>query len=276
MKPKNVEGWLNIAHERLKIAGVKSGKLDAELILARVLKIKRTQLHAHPFRKLSKQQIFHANNWLKKREKRIPLAYIFGQKEFFGRNFKVNSSVLVPRSETENLIELYQKIACPDDFILEVGTGSGIIAITAKLENPLAQVVASDISKEALSVAYENSKKLGTKVEFFESDLLEQIPEEILESTTVLVANLPYVNRDWIDFKAQNELHHEPQIALYAEDKGLTLIKKLIYQTSNLPQIKYLILEADPEQFEEIEKLANTQNFTQKEVQDYAILFEKS
>lgn len=277
MKPKTVEDWLKFASEKLTKAEIPSAKLDAELILAKVLEIERIKLHSHPFRKLSRQQIFHANNFLNKRTKRVPLAYIFNEKEFFGRNFYVNKNVLVPRPETENIIEIVRKIAKSGDTILDVGTGSGAIPVSLKAElGDEIEVLASDISLSALAVANLNSKKLlNQEIELFESDLLDKIQEETLSKITIITANLPYVDRDWIDFSKENELHHEPEIALYAEENGLALIKKLIQQTEKCPRINFLILEADPEQFEEIELFAKEYGFSKKEVQDYIIVLSK-
>lgn len=277
MKPKTVEDWLKFASQKLTKAEIPSAKLDAELILAKVLEIERTKLHSHPFRKLSRQQIFHANNFLNKRAKRIPLAYIFNEKEFFGRKFYVNKDVLVPRPETENIIEIVKKIAKSGDTILDVGTGSGTIPVSLKAElGDEIEVLASDISPPALAVANLNSKKLlNQEIELFESDLLDKIPEETLSKITIITANLPYVDRNWIDFSKENELHHEPEIALYAEENGLALIKKLIQQTKKCPRINFLILEADPEQFEEIEIFAKNFGFSKKEILDYTICFKK-
>jgi release factor glutamine methyltransferase len=278
MKPKTVEDWLKFASEKLIKAETSSAKLDAELILAKVLRTERTKLHSHPFRKLSRQQIFHANNFLNKRAKRVPLAYIFNEKEFFDRNFYVNENVLVPRPETENIIEIVKKIAKSSDTILDVGTGSGVVPVSLKAElGDKIEVLASDISLPALAVANLNSKKiLNQEIELFESDLLDKIPEETLSKITTITANLPYIDRDWIDFSKENELHHEPEIALYAEKNGLSLIKKLIQQTEKCPRIKFLILEADPTQFDEIEKNANNHNFARIESLDHIIVFKKN
>lgn len=273
---KTIEEWLKLAESRLKEVDIKSARLDAELILAGVFGAERTYLHTHPKKKISKKREFHANNWLKKREKRIPLAYIFGQKDFFGRNFKVTPDVLVPRPETENMIGLYKKIMQPNDVILDIGTGSGVIAITTKLENPNSQVIASDISELAINVARKNAKNLGAKIEFLKSDLTEDIPQNILEKVNIITANLPYVDKTWVDSATQNELHHEPQIALYASDNGLELIKKLIQQCQKkCPNLKYLLLEADPEQFEAVENEARLNGFKIGERQDYIISLKK-
>ena len=274
---ENVKSWLQSASQKLKNAEITSADLDAELILARVLDTERTTLHAYPNRRLTRQQVFHANNWLNKRLNRVPLAYIFHEKEFFGRKFYINESVLVPRPETEALIEVTKELTQNDDKILDVGTGSGIIPATLKLELPkTVEIFASDISLHALAVANLNIKRLTSKeIQLFESNLLDKIPSEILSQITILTANLPYVDRNWVNFEAQNELHHEPQIALYAEKNGLELIFSLLEQAQFLPNLRTIILEADPQQFEQIEQKAAQLGFQKIKSKDYIIAFSK-
>lgn len=276
---KTVRSWLKIAKEKLSAAEITSARLDAELILSVVLKTERIKLHAFPERKLTKQQVFHANNLLNKRLKRYPMAYILGEKEFYGRTFKVSSDVLIPRPESESLIDLYKKFIQPNNTLLDVGTGSGILAITCALEaakiNLEISILASDIQQKILALAEKNAKNLGAEIEFFKSDLLENIPPEKLEAVNIIIANLPYVDRDWIDFSRENELHFEPQVALYSEENGLLLIKKLIHQTKNLPNLKYLILEADPEQHQKIIDFAEIYGFSHQETQGYGLVLAK-
>lgn len=274
---ENVKSWLQSASQKLKNAEIASADLDAELILARILDTERTTLHAYPNRRLTRQQVFHANNWLNKRLKRIPLAYIFHEKEFFGRKFYINKSVLVPRPETETLIEVTKELAQNEDKILDIGTGSGIIPATLKLELlKTVEIFASDISLHALAVANLNIKRLTSKeIQLFESNLLDKIPSEILSQITILTANLPYVDRNWVNFEAQNELHHEPQIALYAEKNGLELIFSLLEQAQFLPNLRIIILEADPQQFEQIEQKAAQLGFQKIKSKDYIIAFSK-
>lgn len=274
---ENVKSWLQSASQKLKNAEIASADLDAELILARVLDTERTTLHAYPNRRLTRQQVFHANNWLNKRLNRVPLAYIFHEKEFFGRKFYINESVLVPRPETETLIEVTKELTQNDDKILDIGTGSGIIPATLKLELPkTVEIFASDISLHALAVANLNIKRLTSKeIQLFESNLLDKIPSEILSQITILTANLPYVDRNWVNFEAQNELHHEPQIALYAEKNGLELIFSLLEQAQFLPNLRTIILEADPQQFEQIEQKAAQLGFQKIKSKDYIIAFLK-
>ncbi len=193
-----------------------------------------------------------------------PKAYIDGVVNFYGRDFLVNSSVLIPRPETEAAVDLVLSLAgrtylpgvvvpaavLPEKpRILDVGTGSGCIGITLSLELEDAVVKIVDISAEALAVAEKNSKRLGGNVEIIKSDLLGSVSGDF----DVIVANLPYVDKNWawLDKKA---LSFEPSLALYAEDGGLEIIFRLLEQA--VARTKYLIIEADPSQHERIIKKA--------------------
>lgn len=277
-KVTTVDNWLKLAKNKLKEAQISSYSLDSELIVCNILKVDRTTVLAYPKRKLTKQNIFHANHFLKRRLQHEPLAYILGFKEFYGRNFKVNSSVLVPRPETEEIIEqLKNNLTNNNETLLDVGTGSGILAVTIakEFQNKNIKVYASDISKDALAVAKDNAMLHNANISFIKSNLLENIEQNILNEVTILVANLPYVNKNWINQKKPNELHYEPQIALYSEKEGLELIEKLLNTTNKIPNLKYLILEADPEQFYKIEKIAQENNLKKIIQKNYTIIFKK-
>ena len=201
-------------------------------------------------------------------------------KDFYGREFVINSDVLVPRPETEQMIDTVLNLVgkpylpgvkpgeavLPEDLtILDVGTGSGCVAVTLKLELPEATVVASDISEKALEVARENAKRLRAEVEFVQANLMDGIEIQ----PDLVVANLPYVdeNWEWIDKEA---LSKEPSIALYAEDGGLALIYRLIDQVSERC-IKHLVLEADPCQHERIENYAKKKGLTLCETRGFIL-----
>lgn len=203
---------------------------------------------------------------------------------FYGREFLITPEVLIPRPETEMLVDavliLAGKAYLPGVIparpklpkncrILEVGTGSGCIAVSLALELPEVKIAASDVSSEALRVARENAARLGAKVEFVQSDLMMDVRGDF----NVVVANLPYVdeNWEWIDKKA---LSKEPRLALYAEDGGLELIKKLIDQASER-KIPFLILEADPCQHERIMNYAGERGYSLLETREFGLVFEK-
>ncbi len=277
-KVTTIDNWLKLAKNKLKEAQISSYSLDSELILCNILKVDRTTILAYPKRKLTKQNIFHANHFLKRRLQHEPLAYILGFKEFYGRNFKVNSSVLVPRPETEEIIEqLKNNLVNNNEALLDIGTGSGILAVTIakEFQNKNIKAYASDISKDALVVAKDNATMHNANISFIKSNLLENIEQNILNEVTILVTNLPYVNKNWINQKEPNELHYEPQIALYSEKEGLELIEKLLNTTNKIPNLKYLILEADPEQFCKIEKIAQENNLKKMVQKNYTIVFKK-
>ena len=202
------------------------------------------------------------------------------QVDFYGREFVINSDVLIPRPETEMVVDAVLnlvgkpylagvkpgKAVLPEDLtVLDVGTGSGCIAITLKLELPKATVVATDVSRKALTVARRNAERLGPKIEFRQADLLDGTTAQ----PDLVVANLPYVdeNWDWIDKKA---LSKEPSLALYAEDGGLRLIKRLIRQVAE-KRIKHLVLEADPCQHERIKEYAGKKGLTVNETRGFIL-----
>ena len=209
-------------------------------------------------------------------------AYKKGFQDFYGRDFIVTPDVLVPRPETESIIDIVKSLAgkpilpgvkapkakiTEDSSILDIGTGSGCIAITLKKELPLAKVTGADINESALEIAGKNAKNLDADVKFIQSNLLKDITDDY----DIVIANLPYVDPEW-DWLDKEALSIEPEIALYAEDHGLALIKKLIDQIkTDLP--KYLILEADPCQHEEIIKYAAKNGLLHLETRGFAILF---
>ena len=205
---------------------------------------------------------------------------------FYGRNFLVTKDVLIPRPESEMIIDAVLNLAgkpylpgvkpsenkLPEHpKILDVGTGSGCLAITLKLELPEAEVSALDISEKALKIATKNAENLGARVyPLIISDLLANVnftPDTIPD---VVVANLPYVDRTWDWLKL--DLEKEPEIALFAEDSGLYLIKKLIRELKNA-KIKYLILEADPCQHEAIKKYAPDYHLKHIETRGFILVF---
>lgn len=263
------------------------------------LTLDRSYLVAHGEEELSAEMLAKLEVALERRARGEPLAYIVGEKEFYGRNFRVDSRVLIPRPETEVLVDLVRERvqgAARDsrrfatDFatvsrqsvgrqetsagrILEIGTGSGCLAVTLALELPEAEVVATDVSAEALMVARENAERLGVaarvgerrsgaparsdvgaRVEFRQADLLVGLAGEF----EVLVANLPYVdaNWEWLDRKS---LDYEPAGALYSERNGLAHYARLLAQLGAAKakvRARWLVLEADPCQQEELARLA--------------------
>lgn len=247
----NLNLWLKQVTER-EVDRI--SRLDAELILANQLGVERVDLHAHPERELNDAELTRADDDVARRLAGEPIAYILGYKEFFGRKFTVDRGVLVPRPETEALVETIVELN--PKRVLDVGTGSGVIAISIALELPEVEVVALDISPEALLVAQDNAKKLGaTSISFLQSNLFEGLKRGDMGPFDVIVANLPYVDRSW-EWSSQG-LDHEPEEALYANDGGLEIIKKLMLGvTEYLSKNGRVVLEADASQHEKIREYA--------------------
>jgi len=244
-----INDWLKSATDQLKLRGIDSPRLDAEIILAHTLKKDRTYLHAQPDQTIELRDEEIANARLDLRLDRMPIAYIVGFKEFFGRRFKVTTATLIPRPESEDIVSAVKSLVEENlelfqtqHELIDVGTGSGCLGITLKLELPGFDVTLSDISQPALNVARQNAKILGAEVRTLKSNLLDDYPLK----ADFIVANLPYVDLAW---ERSPETDHEPATALFADNGGIEIIIKLIAQAkSNLKSNGYLILEADPEQ----------------------------
>lgn len=269
--------WLRIAAQQLHDAGIPSARLDAELLLAHTIRKPRTWLHGHNNDPLEPRQLEIARARLDLRLDRVPVAYIIGHKEFYGRAFKVTTATLIPRPESEVLIELLDEALPKNERLIverplrlvDVGTGSGCLGITAKLEHPELEVTLSDMSRHALNVAEDNANSLHAAVEFLQSDLLTSYPF----SADILIANLPYVDPEW---DRSPETRHEPDTALFAPNHGLALIFDLLAQTKEkLTRGGTLILEADPEQHAAIIKEATTYGLVLHAQRDYGLLFDK-
>lgn len=224
-----------------------SPRVDAELLLAHVLKNSTTYLFTHPKNPLDRFSGFSLNEWryrrlIQKRKRGVPVAYLVGHKEFYALDFEVNDSVLVPRPDTEILvecvIETIQGLRKQDSgislLLVDVGTGSGCIPISVLKNVPGLNAVATDISRSALSVAKENAKKhsVASRIRFFKSDLLNKVPARSLENhEVVLTANLPYLPDK---MEAKPELGFEPSIALYAGADGMDVYRRLMGQIETL------------------------------------------
>lgn len=276
--PPLVRDWLDQAVRLLSEAEITSTRLDAELLLAHTLRKPRTWLHSHGEDPLNERQLEIANARLDLRLDHVPVAYIIGHKEFYGNTFKVTTATLIPRPESEALIELLKKIAPQQPLpgissqplrLVDVGAGSGNLGITAKLLYPHLSVTLVDTSRHALTVAEENAEGLGADVDLLQSDLLSSYPFV----ADIIVANLPYVDPAW---ERSPETNHEPSSALFAANNGLAFIFDLIAQTKEkLIRGGHLILEADPEQHEAIKKEAANYGLILQEVDDYGLLFNK-
>ena len=234
-----------------------TAQLDAELLVAHVMGHDRTWLVGHRDDALTPTQVSHLTDLVAQRQRGIPLAYITGSKEFYGRSFIVTPDVLIPRPDSESIVEaaITAISPIPKPRVLEVGTGSGCIAITIALECPNATVRATDISPAALQITQKNATQLGANdcITFAQQDLLTNESGQY----DLLVANLPYVPTHWLtdDNKKQYSLVTEPELALHGGDDGMDIIKRFLEQFAAHPVSDQLILEHGDGQSVRVKKL---------------------
>ena len=254
----SIADFLAISTKTLSNAGIASARLDSELILAHILRRSREWLLAHDATALTQPQQRQARQLLLQRTRHQPIAYLTGKRDFYGHSFLVNEQVLVPRPESEVILAMLDELAQDHHLrtVLDVGTGSGCLAISIKLAHPDLAVSACDISESALPVARLNAVRLlpsSQQVKFYQSDLLSDLP--VGSQFDLIVANLPYLSPGQDGLSP--ELAYEPAIALYADDDGLSLIKQLITTApARLTPGGYLLLEMDTDQIETVANYA--------------------
>lgn len=248
-----VEQWLRKSTDALKGAGIETARLDCLVLLEDSTNQNRASLLAHPEQKIPTKTEVKLNNKIVQRSKHIPLAYIRGKVEFYGRQFAVTNHVMVPRPETETVIELIKELAPPPhSTFLDVGTGSGAIASTAKLEMPGLDVYATDISEKALLIARRNATNLHANVRFKNADLIPSTPKD--KHYWLIAANLPYVPDD---YQINEAARFEPKEALFAGRDGLDLYRRFWTQIKNLKRKpEYIITESLSFQHDELCALA--------------------
>jgi release factor glutamine methyltransferase len=192
-------------------------RLDAEILLSELLSLQRIKLYTNFERKLTEPEKDQYRDKIKRRGNNEPVAYIVGKKSFYKSEFKVNSSVLIPRPETEELLEwILSENSLSSRTVLDLGTGSGCIAISLKLERPEWNVTALDISDDALQLAIENSNQLlgEGKISFLESDWFSKIENN---KFSIIVSNPPYIPLNEKDSLMKDVLQFEPHLALFLE-----------------------------------------------------------
>lgn len=247
------------ATQRLTEAGCDSPRLDAQILLAHVLGKDRSWLFAHYDHALSGEEADRYAELVARRARREPVAYLIGRKAFYGLEFLVDRRVLIPRPETELLVDLAldqirQRKGRPV-AVADVGTGSGAIAVSLAVHAPWAKIYGLDISREALEVARQNGRRLASEDNpvFLHSDLLEALPGPV----DLIVANLPYVtSRDYPEL-APEIVEYEPRLALEAGPQGLDLIRRLLDQAGDhLKSNGTILLEIGSDQGETVAELA--------------------
>lgn len=249
---------------------------ESEQLLTSILKKDRVFFVSHPENNLSSPQQKQLDRLIKRRAKEEPMAYLLGTKPFHGRDFVVNKHVLIPRPETEELVEHVllslqaSSFKLQDALIWDVGTGSGAIAVTLKAECPKATVIASDVDSRALAVAKRNAKtilKKSSSISFFKGSLLTpQIQKAILKHKPkhlTIIANLPYVPLGDKKVLSKGVVLYEPAKALFAKNEGRFLIESLLQQAAPLITKRtvetVLFFEFDPPQAHTLTSMAKKQ-----------------
>lgn len=336
-----IDEWLKRSTQQLKEAGINTARLDCLVLLEDASGKDRGWLLSHSEDKLQGSDLKKLNTKIAQRAKHIPLAYLRGHAEFYGRDFIVNTHTLVPRPETEAMIELlkvvrnleadvatwqrerrgrkplkkrylfedqkpsselvktetgykvvWKKLKRPnqtntpapvhgqslkyhdeDLYLIDVGTGSGAIAVTAKLELPDAYVIATDIDEKCLETVRSNAQKLGADISFARGNLLEAVPPISEDKVAILLCNLPYVPDN---FQINTAATHEPRHALFGGPDGLDLYRELFQQIkANSWKPEYVLTESLPPQHETLATIANEHDYKLTRTDDFIQLFER-
>ncbi len=262
--PTTISDWLKQATKKLDAAGIASARLDAIILLEHATKLNRSQILAYEELPLTATQLAIANQHLSDRLAHIPIAYIVRHKEFWGMDLTVDSRALIPRVETEAMVE-YALLRLPSNArVLDLGTGSGAVAIAIKQSRPDTSVVASDISKDALSLARTNAAKFNLEINFILSDLFQSVKGRF----HLIAANLPYLPTT--DKTLMPDLNYEPKQALYGGADGLALYKRFVTELHHyLTPSGSAIIELMPSQYQTMLNWVKNYHFSLTRYTDY-------
>lgn len=227
---RTIADALRDATSALAMAGCDTPRLDAELLLASVLEVGRERLVVDAYVPLDSEVLSRFDALVARRVAREPVAYILGYKDFRLLRLRVDRRVLIPRPETELLVEVGLSLP-PGARVVDVGTGSGSVALALKDERPDLSVVATDVSADALAVARENGTRLGLEVEFVLADLLDGVDGPF----DAVLANLPYV-AEAVELDPEIAVY-EPACAVFSGPDGLDLVRRLLPMVSQVPLV---------------------------------------
>jgi release factor glutamine methyltransferase len=259
---------LRLAADVLDRNGVADARREAGALLSHVIGKDRTFLLSHAEDSVSENDAERFREVVERRAGGEPAQYIIGSQDFYGRTFRVTPAVLIPRPETELLIEAALEVLNADAKICDVGTGSGCIAITLLCERNDARAVAIDVSEEALNIAQENAsaQSVGTRIEFVRSDCFTALNPET-DLFDLVLSNPPYVSAHMLPGLQREVRDHEPQIALSPGEDGLSVIRRLLNDSPHfLRENGYLIMEIGFDQGEAVQQLVAENVWVLKEI----------
>jgi release factor glutamine methyltransferase len=246
-----------LGRDLLRKSSVENPELESSLLLSKALGINTVDIYAHPERKVESDKVEEFKQLLERRLKREPIAYILGEKEFYSRPFIVTPDVLIPRPETETLIEeglkLTKSISHP--LVVDAGTGSGCIAVTIGCECKDARIFGTDISFEALLIARANSgrQRVVERISLIQMDFLSGFKEESID---IVLSNPPYVAESDFSKLEPNVRDFEPKQSLLGGEDGLDCIRKIVYQAGRvLKNGGWCIVEVGADQSESVSKI---------------------
>jgi release factor glutamine methyltransferase len=245
----------------LKQKRIVSSRLDSELLLSKILNKKREEILINLEQEICQKNLSRYKELINRRSQNEPVAYILKEKEFWSKSFFVNHNTLIPRPETELMVEKLIKIYKDKKIsILDIGTGSGCILISLLCELKNSQGVGIDISKKALAIAKKNSEihKTSNNIKFFN----QSVDSKFNIKFDLIVSNPPYIRSSEIKNLSEDIKKYEPRIALDGGNDGLDLIKKIIYKTEYILKVKgMLALEIGNEQFKKVSEILIKKNF---------------
>lgn len=265
-----IQTFLSQATTRLLAAGIETARLDTLTLLEDELGSNRALLLAHIDQPLARPHLVNLNKKIAQRVSHLPLAYIRGKAYFYGHEFTINHHVLVPRPETETMLDILQTLPLPPKAnIADIGTGSGAIAISAALILPDSRIDAFDINNNALAVARKNAREHGATITFYLSDLLYASNVSFYHAA---LANLPYIPEHYPINKAAR---HEPAQALFAGPDGLDVYRLLWSQLQQKPAL-HVLTEALPVQHAAMVALATASGYTLNHANGFIQYFVRS